>query len=139
MTSDSDQTQPQATRAIVCLGAILMATGIVCGAFGAHAIKHSVSAELLVVFDTAVLYHLIHSIAVLLVGVLSASKVISAKFAERVTAGFVIGTATFSGSLYSLVLTNKGWLGVVTPFGGTLLILSWLWLAVLALQAPRQG
>ncbi|MCB1136222.1 MAG: DUF423 domain-containing protein, partial [Chlamydiia bacterium] len=44
-------------------------------------------------------------------------------------AAMVIGTFLFSCSLYCLVLTGVRWLGIITPVGGTLLLLAWLGIA----------
>ena len=40
--------------------------------------------------------------------------------------------AVFSGSLYLLTLTGRGWLGAVTPLGGVLFLAGWALLAVAA-------
>jgi uncharacterized membrane protein YgdD (TMEM256/DUF423 family) len=42
---------------------------------------------------------------------------------------FSSGMVIFSGSLYVLVLTQKRWLGAITPIGGTALIAGWVSLA----------
>ena len=42
---------------------------------------------------------------------------------------FVIGAAVFAGSLYLMALGLPRWLGAVTPIGGVLIIIGWLWLA----------
>ena len=39
---------------------------------------------------------------------------------------FLTGILLFSGSLFALVLTGLGGLGLITPFGGTALILAWI-------------
>ena len=44
------------------------------------------------------------------------------------------GTVLFSGSLYLLAITGKGWLGAITPIGGLSLISAWIMLAVGVLQ-----
>ena len=36
------------------------------------------------------------------------------------------GVLVFSGSLFALVILDKGWLGAVTPAGGILLTTGWL-------------
>ena len=47
------------------------------------------------------------------------------------TAGYLMlfGILLFSGSLYTLVLTRIKILGAITPIGGVLLIVSWLFFA----------
>ena len=37
-----------------------------------------------------------------------------------------IGIIVFTGSLFALVILDKGWLGAITPAGGILLITGWL-------------
>jgi len=50
------------------VGALLGAAGVALGAFGAHGLRSRVAADLLVVFETGVRYHLIHALALLAVG-----------------------------------------------------------------------
>ena len=50
------------------LGAVTAALGVALGAFGAHGLKTRVSPEMLVVFETAVRYHMIHALGLLAVG-----------------------------------------------------------------------
>ncbi len=39
---------------------------------------------------------------------------------------FLGGTALFSGSLYAMTLTEKRWLGAITPVGGVMFIAGWI-------------
>ncbi|MBM3929182.1 MAG: DUF423 domain-containing protein, partial [Sphingomonadales bacterium] len=39
------------------------------------------------------------------------------------------GGAIFALTLYAMAFGAPRWLGAVTPIGGTLLIVGWLWLA----------
>jgi uncharacterized membrane protein YgdD (TMEM256/DUF423 family) len=75
------------------------------------------------VFETAVRYHLIHSLALVLVGVVADRW--STKSFDWVGILFLVGIFLFSGSLYLLVLTDTPWLGAVTPFGGVSMIVGW--------------
>jgi uncharacterized membrane protein YgdD (TMEM256/DUF423 family) len=43
---------------------------------------------------------------------------------------FQVGIVAFSGSLYTMALTNSRWLGAVTPLGGLSLLAGWLCLAL---------
>lgn len=105
----------------VTTGAILGALGVALGAFGAHGLREAVTAERLEVFETAVRYHLIHAVALVLAGIAGA---------PRAGWAFLVGVLLFSGSLYLLVLTGTRWLGAVTPVGGLFFILGWVFLAV---------
>jgi uncharacterized membrane protein YgdD (TMEM256/DUF423 family) len=97
---------------------------ILLGAFGAHALQGSlITLGTTQFWQTAVLYHLIHS-AVLLT--LSAWRPI-----PKAAFYFIsVGVAIFSGSLYVLALTNWKWIGAITPVGGFGMLFGWLALMV---------
>jgi uncharacterized membrane protein YgdD (TMEM256/DUF423 family) len=99
------------------------ALAVVAGAFGAHALTDQVSPQLLSTWNTAVHYHLLHSVALLALGLFSHA---TQKGVDIPSWLFVLGILLFSGSLYGLVLTQQTWLGPVTPIGGMLLIAGWL-------------
>jgi len=115
------------------VGAIAAGLGVILGAFGAHGLKSRVSADLLVIFETGVRYHMYHALALLAVG-LAAARWNSGWFN---VAGwlFVAGIAIFSGSLYAMTFTGALWLGAITPLGGLAFILGWAALALGALRA----
>ena len=104
--------------------AAMMFLAVALGAVAAHALEDRLTAANRVgTWDTAVLYHLIHGIALFVVAGMG-----------RGTRGpawcFVIGMILFSGSLYLLSLTGMKWLVAVTPFGGISFLIGWLWLAI---------
>lgn len=123
--------------------AILGATGVGLGAFGAHALKGRLqAANTLSTWETAVHYHLLHACVLLVLAVWAriTSTSIPATTAHAdlsviSVSGwlFVAGVVLFSGSLYGLALGGPRWLGPVTPLGGLALIGGWLWLLKLAL------
>jgi uncharacterized membrane protein YgdD (TMEM256/DUF423 family) len=121
------------------VGAVLGGLAVAAGAFGAHAIKDRVSAEALGWWQTGAHYHLVHAVAVVLVGLLATRATESAKPWCIGLSGwaFTLGIALFSGSLYALALSNARWLGAVTPFGGALLLVGWGALACAAWEARR--
>ena len=53
-------------RYIVALGAVLAGVAVVTGAFGAHILKPRLSEHMMEVFETGVLYHMFHSLALIL-------------------------------------------------------------------------
>ena len=113
----------------VFVAAVFGALAVLLGAFAAHGLKNTLSAEYLAVLHTGVQYQFIHALALLLVALLaqhhmSRSLVFAAIF-------FTLGIVLFSGSLYVLVLTQFK-PGLITPLGGSLLVLGWLSLAVSA-------
>ena len=117
-------------RMFVILGSLNMLLAVALGAFGAHGLKCRVSAEMLAVWQTAVLYHLVHALGLLLVGLLALHLPVRA-------AGWtlLVGIVLFSGSLYLMVLTGIRPLGMVTPLGGVTFLVGWLLLALAALKS----
>ncbi len=102
--------------------------GVALGAFGAHGLKAHLSAEQLQTWQTAVQYHLIHSVALLGVAILmhQAPK----PLIGGAGACFLLGIVLFSGSLYGLALGGPRWLGPITPLGGLMFLLGWLLLTL---------
>lgn len=115
---------------------ILGATGVAAGAYGAHALPQKLSPYLLNVFQTAVLYQLIHALGLLgIVALLSRSE--RSKGLLVSAALMVIGTILFSGSLYLLTLSS--WrVGLITPLGGFLLISAWIMLLIVSINHKKQ-
>lgn len=94
------------------------------GAFGAHGLKATLEANgTTAIWQTATLYHLVHSVALLLV----AFRDPVPTWAWRL---FAAGMLIFSGTLYLLAITNIKWLGAITPIGGLALMGGWLSLAI---------
>ncbi|MAY35677.1 DUF423 domain-containing protein [Idiomarina sp. UBA4206] len=92
------------------------------GAFGAHALKQRLSADMLAVYETAVQYHFYHTLALLAVAVLMVGGAQGLKLSAML---FLVGTLIFSGSLYALALTGVKILGAITPIGGLCLLAGW--------------
>jgi uncharacterized membrane protein YgdD (TMEM256/DUF423 family) len=113
---------------ILRIGAVLGFLGVALGAFGAHALKDRLSPAALQIWNTAVLYHLLHAVALLALGLYART----AGGADVKTAAglFLAGVAVFSGSLYALALSGIKPLGAVTPIGGLCFLAGWAWLAV---------
>lgn len=117
------------------IAAALGFLGVALGAFGAHALKARLTPDLLAVWQTGVLYHLIHALALLALALYARSTAASASPAS-ITApatALVLGIALFSGSLYALALTGIRPLGAVTPFGGLSFLFAWGWIAIKAI------
>lgn len=118
-------------RLCLVLGAAYGFAAVALGAFGAHALKARLAADLLAIWRTAAEYHLVHALALVLVGVLALQRQHLALTVAG--AAFALGVLLFSGSLYALALSGVRALGAVTPFGGVLLLCGWaalLWAAI---------
>jgi uncharacterized membrane protein YgdD (TMEM256/DUF423 family) len=98
-------------------------SAVTMGAFGAHAVRGRIADDLLAVYQTGVLYHLIHALG--LFAVVLAGRQSGAKITLPATL-FAAGIALFSGSLYVLALSGQRWLGAVTPFGGLCFLAGWI-------------
>jgi len=111
-----------ARKTLATAGA-LIALATVLGAFGAHALKAQLSPDKLAVYETAVRYHFLHALGLLVIGVLlrSADTELLRWSAMLVLVGIIL----FSGSLYLLTFGAPRLLGVVTPLGGLALIAGW--------------
>jgi len=108
--------------------AVLGASGVTLGAFGAHGLRARLTPEQLGSWQTAVEYHLLHSVALLALALYGSA----AGRGVGLTAGlWTAGIVLFAGSIYGLVLGGPRWLGPVTPLGGVCLILGWLSLLLL--------
>jgi uncharacterized membrane protein YgdD (TMEM256/DUF423 family) len=106
-----------ALRIAACLGFL----GVGLGAFGAHALKgHFEENGNEAIWETAVFYHLLHAIVLL---VLALAPLDLRKVACWC---FVSGIVIFSGSLYVLAVTGVAAFGALTPFGGALLLAGWV-------------
>ena len=104
----------------------MAAVGVALGAFGAHGLQDMVTPERLDVWETGVRYHLIHALALVLLGALPA-RPSGYSWPGRC---FLAGIVLFSGSLYALVLLDLPLLGALTPLGGIALIAGWILIVV---------
>ena len=87
------------------------------GAFGAHSLKAILEAHAATaIWQTAVLYHLIHAVAALW----------ASDKRPAIVWVWTAGVVIFSGTLYLLAITNVRWLGAITPIGGALFLIGWL-------------
>ncbi|MCL6564714.1 MAG: DUF423 domain-containing protein, partial [Firmicutes bacterium] len=74
-------------------------------------------------FRTGVQYQGMHSLGMVLVGVLGTLHPATAwKVAGWL---FVVGIVIFSGSLYALALSGRRRLGAITPIGGLAFLVGW--------------
>ncbi len=109
---------------------LLGALAVGLGAFGAHALREMVDEKSLHAWQTAVLYHFFHLLALAISGLLIKQKPVN--WYTRAGYLFIAGIVLFSGSLYTLTflkaagIENMNWLGAVTPLGGICFIAGWL-------------
>jgi uncharacterized membrane protein YgdD (TMEM256/DUF423 family) len=101
--------------------------GVALGAFGAHGLKQKVTPELLAIFNTGVLYHLVHGVALFALALFGSA---TGRAITWPAALWLAGIVLFSGSLYVLALTGVKQLGAVTPLGGLCFLAGWVLVAI---------
>jgi uncharacterized membrane protein YgdD (TMEM256/DUF423 family) len=117
-------------RILVILAGIMGADGVILAAASAHQPDASrlASASSMLLF---------HATAVLAVVALAERGVIHARIGIAAAFGFVIATGLFAGDLTLRQYAGHGLFPMAAPTGGTLLIISWLALAVCAAWPRR--
>lgn len=121
-------------KVILIIAGVFGALAVGLGAFGAHGLEATLTANgRLDTYETAVKYQFYHTLALLLLGILMLN--LSHDYFSWGAWSFVIGMVIFSGSLYTLSLTNITWLGAITPIGGLGLILGWVFLILGVVRA----
>ncbi len=123
----------QAWQRLFAAGAALAALAIAAGAFGAHALKRRLDADMLTIFETGARYHLFGALGVMAVALAAAHGV------RATTPGWLVaaGTVIFAGTLYALALSGARWWGAITPIGGTAMLVGFAWVAIAAFTSPR--
>jgi len=122
-------------RWIIALAALLIALATALGAFGAHGLQRVLTPGRLEVFETAVRYQFYHSLGLLGIGLAVATR---ERRGARIAAQLIVaGMACFAGSIYALSFGAPAAIGIVTPFGGLLLMLGWALFALTIWSTPR--
>lgn len=119
-------------RIFFCLAAIFGGLSVAAGAFASHALKEKLSERAIEIFETAARYQMYHALALLMVVLLLSRAEAAQTTLTAAGVAFIMGVVIFSGSLYTLSLTNIKWLGAITPLGGVAFLIGWSCLAVAA-------
>lgn len=117
------------------LGAVNGFLAVAAGAFAAHGLQGQLDDRALHAFQTGADYQALHGLALLAVGILHHRD--PSRWLEAAGWCMVGGIVLFSGSLYALSLSGLRGLGMITPFGGLLMLGGWVLLAAAALKAPH--
>jgi uncharacterized membrane protein YgdD (TMEM256/DUF423 family) len=118
-------------RILVALAAVMGADGVILAA----ATAHQSDANRLAAASSMLLFH---ATAVLATAALIERSIIHPKIGITAAFGFVVAAALFAGDLTLRQYAGHSLFPMAAPTGGTLLILSWLVLAVAAVW-PRRG
>ena len=108
------------------VGALVAALGVVLGGLDPQFFKNSGIATADEQLAKAVLFQLIHAVAIVLTGVV---MVLRPGRLLQVTAWlFMLGILLFSGSIYLHLMTGISWLEYVKPLGVVVLVGGWIML-----------
>ena len=102
------------------------------GAYASHGLKAKLAEEAYEVVRTGLLYQIIHTLALLAVGILLKNH--SELFLNLSGGFFIAGIFLFSVSLYLYRGAGLEMFAPVTPFGGISYIIGWLMLAVASVR-----
>jgi uncharacterized membrane protein YgdD (TMEM256/DUF423 family) len=117
-------------RVLIVLAGIMGADGVILAAASAH----QADASRLGAASSMLLFH---ACAVLATVALAERALIHARIAIAAAIGFVIAAALFAGDLTLRHYAGHGLFPMAAPTGGTLLIASWLALAIAAAWPRR--
>jgi uncharacterized membrane protein YgdD (TMEM256/DUF423 family) len=114
----------------VIAGALFSAAGVAAGAVGTHVLKEvlELPERELATYEVAVRYQMYHSLALVLVGLLSART--SSRWLSAAGAAFLLGIVLFCGGLYAWLASGSLSFVQVVPLGGLAWIVGWLLMAV---------
>jgi uncharacterized membrane protein YgdD (TMEM256/DUF423 family) len=118
-------------RILIVLAGVMGADGVILAAASAH----QPDASRLGAASSMLLFH---ACAVLATVALATRALVHARIGFAAAIGFVIAAALFAGDLTLRQYAGHGLFPLAAPTGGTLLIASWLTLAVAAAW-PRRG
>jgi uncharacterized membrane protein YgdD (TMEM256/DUF423 family) len=124
------------SRVVLAVAALLLGLATALGAYASHGLDGVLDAPSLRSFEIAVEYQFFQALGLVGVGLLLDRD--AANRAYLIAAvGLALGMLLFCGGLYASALDGPRVLAGAAPFGGTLLILSWLVCAFGAVRGRR--
>ena len=110
------------SRALLLVGAINGALVVGLGAYGAHALTDAGAVGR---FQTAVLYHMFHTLGIVAIGAVAATRT-HALLLALAGAVMLLGIVLFCAGLYVAAIAGYGGLLRFAPFGGASFIVAWV-------------
>ncbi len=118
----------------VLSGIILLALAIILGAFGAHGLKPLLTLEQLNSFEVGVRYQTYIGLAFIAIS----PSINAFQLTKKTSFSLILaGVILFSGSIYALTLSHllgfpmiRKIAGPITPIGGLLMIIGWLFVFI---------
>lgn len=126
-------------KTIFSTGIVFGALAVILGAFGAHGLEKLVDADAIQTYETGVRYQMYHALLLL---ILANTNFVSEKKKRIIYYLITPGIILFSFSIFLLAtndLTSFDFkkIGLLTPLGGTLLILGWIVLGFRAFKRMK--
>lgn len=114
-----------------------MALTVALGAAGRHGLAaHLAAHDPGGWFQTALTYHQLHALGLLIVGQ-ALSRWPTSRWLALSGAALLLGMLLFSGNLYLRSIAGIHTFHIVTPLGGTAFIVGWLCFSIGILKPPR--
>ncbi len=112
-------------RKYILLGGSFALLSVAMGAFASHALKAFFTEEVLQSFHTGIRYMMYHGLAVLIFSQIPLAR------SPWIFRLFFWGVVLFCGSIFLICLGKLSpfdfsWIGIITPIGGSLLIIGWV-------------
>lgn len=129
-------------KTIFCTGVLFGVLAVILGAFGAHGLEKMVDADAIQVYETGIRYQMYHALFLM---ILANTRFVDEDKKKTVFYFILIGVLLFSFSIYllainALVAFDFRKIALLTPLGGTLLIIGWLVLAYRVIKGgPKPG
>jgi uncharacterized membrane protein YgdD (TMEM256/DUF423 family) len=114
-------------RRELMISCLLLMIAVMLGAFGAHALKDSLSERAFTTYQTGITYHFYHGLALILVSLIGDYLKIRI---QQVYWCFFMGIILFSGNCYLYALTQSKIFALIVPVGGVAFILGWFLLSL---------
>lgn len=128
-------------KMILLIGGVLGFISVAFGAYAEHGLREAISEEHFRFLMTAVRYNQVHAVVTVAIGLCITSGIRPLQSSLLHWSGklFILGTALFSFSIYLSVVLNSPKLVNVTPFGGVIIMLAWILLAIYGYKSLTQN
>ena len=120
------------SKLFLTFGAVFGALSVALGAFASHALQSKLTAKALDIWETGTKYQMYHALALILVALLTIKLETASTTLMIAGFAFILGIVLFSGSLYTLSLSDIKLLGAITPIGGVAFLIGWSCLIITA-------
>ena len=117
-------------RTILVSAAMMGFLAVALGAFGAHGLEKLVDQDAISTFETGVRYQIYHALFLFVLGMVPDLSLKAQRIIYRLV---IVGVVFFSFSIYLLALNSVTAfdfkvIGIITPIGGTLLLMAWAYM-----------